>query len=138
VSCVVWKSVGPRPPMNTTGLIITPESFMTKAFVHDTGRMKKTQTLNRIVIDECHTGFDSIGGFRPTMRKIGKRAIETQAQLVMLTATCPPSDVRWLADMMRIPESSIRSIRATTTRKNIRYGIRKCPGKKTDEIVEVV
>jgi superfamily II DNA helicase RecQ len=138
ISCVVWRSDGPRPAMSTSVILITPESVMTKAFAQHMSRMRGTQTLDRMVIDECHTAFDSVGGFRPSMRMVGRRAMEMETQVVLLTATCPPDDVRRLAEIMQISSDSIHLFRTTTTRKNIRYSIRTCPGKKLQEIVDVV
>jgi superfamily II DNA helicase RecQ len=53
--------------------------------------LRATQQLDQIVIDKCHIVLNRQYDFRKDMQKLGKLAA-AKTQIVMLTATLPPSE----------------------------------------------
>jgi hypothetical protein len=52
ISCVVWKER--RPPNAATVVLVTPKSAVEEEFATFLNRLRATQQLNQIVIDECY------------------------------------------------------------------------------------
>jgi hypothetical protein len=88
VSCAEWESR--RPPDAAAVVMVTPESAVSKEFMTFLNRLRATRQLDRIVIDECHIVLSQRYDFRKEMQKLGKLVV-AETQMVMLTATLPPS-----------------------------------------------
>ncbi|MBZ4040742.1 hypothetical protein, partial [Novilysobacter selenitireducens] len=85
-------------------VLVTPESAVTPDFHSFLNRLRMVRRLDRIVIDECHTILQGPGPgsssrstsgsraaeFRPALRRLGE-LIQARTQLVLLTATLPPT-----------------------------------------------
>jgi superfamily II DNA helicase RecQ len=78
--------------------------------------------LKRIVVDECHLTFTS-NDWRPRLAYLS-RLRSIRAQFILLTATQPLLLEYELGEVMRL--QSLRYIRASTTRLNIRYLVQRC------------
>ncbi|KAJ5302427.1 hypothetical protein N7476_009226 [Penicillium atrosanguineum] len=88
ISCVAWESR--RPPDEASIVLVTPESALSTEFTTFLNRQRMMQRLDRIVIDECHILLNRDTTFRPMMQQLG-RLTAAQTQVVLLTATLPPS-----------------------------------------------
>jgi superfamily II DNA helicase RecQ len=78
--------------------------------------------LDRIVIDECHIVLNCRYDFRKEMQKLGKLA-SAETQMVMLTATLPPSEEDELFRRMYVEREQVELIRAATARTNVAYRV---------------
>ncbi|KAK4148448.1 hypothetical protein C8A00DRAFT_38983 [Chaetomidium leptoderma] len=105
-------------------------------FRHFLNRLKTEFRLDRIVLDECHTILDTSYEFRPQLQLIGSEINSIGTQLVFLTATLPPRDEANLFGLLHIPPGLVKTVRAITSRPNIRYSIVRTP-KPEGEITEV-
>ena len=113
-----------RSPADAASIVfVTPESVENDDDFHNfMNRMRTTGRLARIVIDECHTVLDGSGKFRAALQRMGRLAA-MQTQMVLLTATLPPTEEQRLWRKMHFTAESVTLIRAPTTRPNIRYAI---------------
>lgn len=118
IGCVEW-SAG-RPEEWATLVLVTPESATSTTFWNFINRQRAMGRLDRIVVDECHTILDSQGGFRTKM--LGLRSLsQAEVQLVYLTATLRPTDMREFVSLMGLPSHGSRWFRGSTRRTNVRY-----------------
>jgi superfamily II DNA helicase RecQ len=78
--------------------------------------------LDRIVIDECHTILGDQGGFREGMTRLGS-LVSAHTQMLLLTATLPPSDEAQLMSRMFWKTDEVAMVRTSTVRPNIEYSI---------------
>jgi superfamily II DNA helicase RecQ len=112
-----------RSPADAASIVfITPEAVEEDAFQTFMNRMRVTGRLARIVIDECHTVLDGSSKFRAPLQRLGRLAA-MRTQMVLLTATLPPTEEQRLWRKMHFAAESVKLIRAPTTRRNIRYAI---------------
>lgn len=118
IACAEWESRRPRTGVSI--MLVTPESAVSKTFQMFLIRVKATHQLERIVIDECHVVLDSRGDFRPKLQRLGELLV-AETQMVMLSATLPPSEEEEFFRCMMIPSAQVTRFRAPTTRKNVRY-----------------
>ncbi|KAG9384308.1 RecQ Superfamily II DNA helicase [Pyrenophora tritici-repentis] len=89
ISCVEWQSR--RPPDAAAVVLVTPESAVGEEFATFLNRLRATRQLDRIIIDECHIVLNRQYTFRKQMQQLGK-LVAVETQMVMLTATLPPSE----------------------------------------------
>ena len=94
--------------------------------------------LERIVIDECHVVLneqprknpddpdDEPKEFRPLLSQLGRLQI-AHTQMVLLTATLPPSVERKLWSRMKWHPEQVSLFRARTSRTNVAYRIWQAP-----------
>jgi superfamily II DNA helicase RecQ len=71
--------------------VVTPESAVGEEFATFLNRLRATRQLDRIVIDECHIVLNRRYTFRKQMQQLGK-LVAAETQMVLLTATLPPSE----------------------------------------------
>jgi superfamily II DNA helicase RecQ len=120
VSCRPWSAAS--PPDDATVVVVTPEAALEKPFASFLGRLHLARRLDRIVIDECHVILNDSSTFRPRLQELGQ-LLAHEAQMVLLTATLPPSLEPKLWERMAWQEGQGRVVRAPTTRVNIRYSV---------------
>jgi superfamily II DNA helicase RecQ len=88
ISCAAWDSR--HPPDAAAIVLVTPESAVTDGFATFMNRLRATRQLDRIVIDECHVVLNWRYDFCKQMQQLG-RLVAAETQIVLLTATLPPS-----------------------------------------------
>ena len=125
VSCAEWE--GRRPPDAAAIVLVTPESAVSEGFMTFLNRLRATRQLDRIVIDECHIILNRRYTFRKQMQQLG-RLVTAETQMVLLTATLPPSEEEELWRRMHFNKDQIKRFRARTARVNIAYQVIKVSG----------
>ncbi|KAK0886533.1 hypothetical protein LTR91_027019, partial [Friedmanniomyces endolithicus] len=108
IRCAVWD--GRQQPDGASIVLATPEKAMQDAFGTYISRMKQTQRSDRIVIDECHVILNDQLDFRKRMQQLGKLA-HAEVQMVLLTATMPPSKDAMLYERMYWRQEEVAMIR---------------------------
>ncbi|KAG9196736.1 hypothetical protein G6514_006778, partial [Epicoccum nigrum] len=94
--------------------------------------------LDRIVVDECHIVLNRRYDFRKEMQKLGK-LVAAETQMVMLTATLPPSEEDELFRRMYVDGDQVALFRAETARKNVAYRVMQVgKGAKRKEVEDMV
>nr|GEZ17793.1 RecQ helicase L2 [Tanacetum cinerariifolium] len=136
ISCAEWDSR--RQPDAAAVVMVTPESAVSKEFMTFLNRLRATRQLDRIVVDECHIVLNRRYDFRKEMQKLGKLVV-AETQMVMLTATLPPSEEDELFRRMYVEREQVALFRAETARKNVAYRVVQV-GKaaKKKEVEEMV
>ena len=120
IRCVVWT--GRNQPDSASIVLVTPEKATSEEFGTFMSRIRQTRRLDRIVIDECHVILNNQLGFRKHLQQLGKLAF-AETQMVLLTATLPPTDEDDLFDRMYWRREEVRLIRGSTVRTNIQYSV---------------
>ncbi|KAI0568547.1 ATP-dependent DNA helicase recQ, partial [Pyrenophora tritici-repentis] len=103
-------------------VLVTPESAVGEEFATFLNRLRATRQLDRIIIDECHIVLNRQYTFRKQMQQLGK-LVAVETQMVMLTATLPPSEEDELFRRMHFERGQVRMFRAPTARSNIAYRV---------------
>lgn len=124
ISCVEWESR--RPPDEASIVLVTPESALTEDFRTFLNRQQLMHQLDRIVIDECHLMLHQHSDFRPMLRQLSRLAT-TYAQLVLLTATLPPSAEGQLWKRLHCTRETVSLYRDRTSRHNVAYRVWRPP-----------
>jgi RecQ family ATP-dependent DNA helicase len=136
ISCVEWEAM--HPPDGAAVVLVTPESAVGEAFATFLNRLRALRQLDRIVIDECHMVLNRQYDFRKQMQHLGK-LVAAETQMVLLTATLPPSEEEELYRRMHFERDQVKIFRADTTRKNIAYRVvtigKKARQKEADQVV---
>lgn len=139
ITCAEWNSR--RPPDAVNVVLVTPESAVSDGFRTFINRLRATQVLDRIVIDECHVVLNEQHNFRQQMQQLGD-LMDVEAQMILLTATLPPSKEKELWRRMSFEETKVTLFRARTVRKNVKYQVVKVKddGREEEEgfIVQMV
>lgn len=136
ISCAAWDSR--RPPDAAAVVLVTPESAVTEAFATFVNRLRATRQLDRIVIDECHVVLNQRYTFRKQMQQLGK-LVAAETQMVLLTATLPPSEEDELFRRMHFDPDQVKVFRAETARTNVAYRVIKVGrAAKKQEVEEMV
>jgi superfamily II DNA helicase RecQ len=135
ISCAAWE--GRRPPDAAAIVLVTPESAVGEEFATFLNRLRATRQLDRIVIDECHVVLNQRYTFRKQMQQLGK-LVATGTQIVMLTATLPPSEEDELFRRMYFNKEQVKIFRAKTTRTNVAYRVIKIDKAMKREQAEAV
>ncbi|KKZ66219.1 hypothetical protein EMCG_08055 [[Emmonsia] crescens] len=120
ISCVEWESR--RPPDEASIVLVTPESALSEDFITFLNRQRLNHRLDRMVIDECHTVLNDQVNFRPQMQQLGK-LMAAKTQMVLLTATLPPSEEEKLWSRMHCTRADISLFRGRTCRPNVAYRV---------------
>jgi superfamily II DNA helicase RecQ len=120
ITCAEWESR--HPPDAAAVVLVTPESAVGKAFATFLNRLRATRQLDRIVIDECHIVLNRRYTFRKQMQQLGK-LVAAETQMVMLTATLPPTEEDELFQRMHFTRDQVKLFRAPTTRTNVAYRV---------------
>ena len=106
---------------DATIVFVTPEAAAGGAFHSFMNRNQRK--IDRIVIDECHVILNRRSNFRREMRRLGK-LVRAEAQMVLVTATLPPSKQDELYERMYWKGLEVDDQhRMRTVRKNIRYSV---------------
>jgi superfamily II DNA helicase RecQ len=117
---------------------VTPESAVEEEFATFLNRLQATRQLDRIVIDECHIILNRRYTFRKQIQQLG-RLVAAETQMVMLTATLPPSEKDELFRRMHFERDQVKIVQARTTRTNVAYQvIRVDKGLQKQEVETVV
>ncbi|KAK0768541.1 hypothetical protein LTR59_017590 [Friedmanniomyces endolithicus] len=103
-------------------VLVTPEKATRPEFGTFIRRLKRTQSLDRIVIDECHVVLNDQLSFRKMLQQLGQLAI-AETQMVLLTPTLPPSLEDTLFERMFWQREEVTLIRGSTVRPNIAYSV---------------
>jgi superfamily II DNA helicase RecQ len=118
ISCAEWQS---RCPPDAAAIVfVTPESAVGEAFATFLNRLRAMRQLDRIVIDECHTVLNRRYTFRKQMQQLGRLAA-AETQMVLLTATLPPTEEDELYRRMHYERGQVKMFRQPTTRTNVAY-----------------
>jgi hypothetical protein len=125
ISCAEWE--GRRPPDAAAVMLVTPESAVGEGFTTFLNRLKATQQLDRIIIDKCHIALNRRFTFRKQMQQLGK-LVTVETQMVLLTATLPPSEEQELYRRMHFQSDRVKMFRARTTRTNVAYRVARGKG----------
>lgn len=120
ISCAEWE--GRYPPDAAAIVLVTPESAVSEGFMTFLNRLKATQQLDRIVIDECHIVLNRRYTFRKQMQRL-RRLMMAETQMVLLTATLPPSKEEELYSRMYFKKEQVKKFRARTARVNVAYRV---------------
>jgi RecQ family ATP-dependent DNA helicase len=139
IPCREWNS---RQPADAARVVlVTPESAVSEAFRTFLNRIRATQQLDRIVIDECHVVLNDQMNFRKQMQQLGELS-GVRVQMVCLTATLPPSKEAELWRRMHFRAEEVRLFRAVTRRRNVRYAVKEINGgdeaEKREQVVALV
>ena len=116
---------------------MTPESAVGEEFATFLNRLRATRQLDRIMIDECHIVLNRRYTFRKQMQQLGK-LVAAETQMVMLTATLPPSEEEELFGRMHFNQEQVKMFRARTTRTNVAYKVIKIAKALKKEEAEAV
>jgi superfamily II DNA/RNA helicase len=122
IACAVWNER--RQPDAASIVLVTPEAALDPqgSFPTYLQRIQATRQLDRIVIDECHVLLNDQLNFRKRLQQLGK-LVAAQTQMVLLTATLPPSAEARVLERMHWKPDEVRIIRASTVRRNIAYRV---------------
>jgi superfamily II DNA helicase RecQ len=110
---------GRRPPYWAKIVFTTPEGAATKSFSCFLDEKRTLRQLDRIVIDECHTMFESTEAWRPDVLRLSEMTSKG-TQLVYLTATMPPVLQPAFLDLAGLDSKELDVIRdESSTRHNL-------------------
>lgn len=120
LACAAWV---PMCSVNGASIVlVTPEKTKHPAFGTFLSRLRQNRQLDRIVIDECHVILQNAWAFRrPPQELCHLAAAETQ--MVLLTATLPPTEEGQLLARMHWRREEVRLIRSSTVRDNNAYRV---------------
>jgi superfamily II DNA helicase RecQ len=120
LSYEIWKK-GEYNSGNSRVIITGVEHAITAEFQDLLIQLESTNRLARIVIDECHTVLTQ-KEFRTHMRRVAGVVRCVSTQLVLLTATLPPT----MEEKVRIILGceSLKVIRKREDRKELKYSVR--------------
>lgn len=141
IECVEWRSG--RPHEWASVVLVTPESAVGESFGQFINRQRAMGRLDRIVVDECHAVLDSGAGGHWRSRMLGlRRLVKAETQLVYLTATLRPADEAEFGRLVGLPGdgAGVRWLRGSTTRKNVRYQVRRydTPEESEEEVLKAL
>ena len=120
IRCAVWE---PYRSVDGAAIVLTtPERAEDPAFGSFVSRLRQNRQLDRIVIDECHVILSKDWAFRRSLARLGHLAT-AETQMLLLTATLPPTDESTLLQRMDWTRDSVEIIRAPTARPNIAYSV---------------
>ncbi|KAI4192651.1 MAG: hypothetical protein LQ350_008599 [Teloschistes chrysophthalmus] len=139
IPCAIWKSS--QPADGARIVLVTSESAVGEAFATFLNRLKTMQQLDRIVMDECHTVLNEKWDFRRKLQRAGELG-RIQTQMVLLTATLPPSKEAVLWERMEWQKDEVRMFQQATNRKNMAYrrqgGSVLQLGSETKELADIL
>ncbi|KAK0553620.1 hypothetical protein OC844_006264 [Tilletia horrida] len=119
-----WSESFASPSNLPQVLIVTYNRLGDPHFLQWAANMAARGSLKRIFLDESHVILDE--DFRLVVRQMGPLSQLRGIQLVLMSATIPPSQE---AELERRLCTRLHFIRDTTHRSNIRYGSYHCQGK---------
>ena len=122
ISCVEWNAS--HRAKGARIVLVTPESAVSETFQTFLNQLRSAQQLDRIVIDECHVVLNDQLDFRRKLRRMGEFN-RVGTQMIMLTATLPPSMEGELWKRMGFAGAAIKMFRMHTVRANVAYRIER-------------
>lgn len=128
------------PPFDSKIVFVTPETAVSTSFWTYLRSLATRNRLDRIIFDEAHTLMDSSELSREPLLEI-HYLFAFESQMVLLTATLPPSEEPTLFDLLRIPHQDgvVTIIRAKhTIRANLRYQVRELGGEPICHLIQGV
>ena len=134
IRCAIWEQDSAVD--GASMVLVTPEKAVSPEFGTFVSRIRQTQRLDRVVIDECHVILNDGWDFRPHLQQSGKLAF-AETQMVLLTATLPASDEDELYRRMFWRREEVTLIRASTVRPNIEYGVMDGRAEQEERIEQV-
>ena len=139
IPCAEWNMQRQSECDRVRLVFVTPESAVQEEFMRFLSRKKAVQQLDRIYIDECHIILNNQTDFRRQLQELG-RLNRVEAQMVLLTATLPPSCEAELWRRMGWSPLQVRLFRTPTSRGNIGYHTRWVDrkGKAIQQYAEIV
>lgn len=126
IPCAEWNQ-HPNPMNPVRLMFVTPESAVSEGFQTWLNRQKAAGQLDRIFIDECHVILNDQEDFRPKLAQMGVLN-QVGVQMIMLTATLPPTMEKELWKRMWWSQAKVRLFRARTSRPNIKYSTKHVQG----------
>jgi superfamily II DNA helicase RecQ len=133
LDCIAWSAR--KKIHDTCILLVTPESAVSQGFMNHLRKLQAMDRLDRIVIDECHVLLNTRLDFRRKLQKL-RKMVEFTVQLVLLTATLPPSKEAELLSMISIEAPLM--FRDMTSRHNIIYTVQQHDTKDIEQQVKVI
>ncbi|KAH0548035.1 hypothetical protein GP486_008223 [Trichoglossum hirsutum] len=133
LECIAWSAR--RKIHDTCILLVTPESAVSQGFMNHLRKLQAMDRLDRIVIDECHVLLNTRLDFRRKLQKL-RKMVEFTVQLVLLTATLPPSKEAELLSMISIEAPLM--FRDMTSRHNIVYTVQQYDAKDIEQQVKAI
>jgi superfamily II DNA helicase RecQ len=119
-------------------VFVTPKSAVGEAFATFLNQLRATRQLDRIVIDKCHIVLNRRYTFRKQMQQLSRLAA-AKTQMVLLTATLPPSEEDELFRRMYVEREQVTLFQAATARTNVAYQViqvgKAAKKKEVDEMV---
>lgn len=122
VRYLVWS---PASTQSAPLVIVSADAACTQGFLAYACRLADRQTLDRIVVDECHLTVTA-GDYRPCILQLGWYVRQIRTQTVWLTATLPPSMQVSFFEQNKLVRPHV--VRESTNRPNIRYLVRRDEG----------
>ncbi|MCJ1261580.1 hypothetical protein MMC22_001445 [Lobaria immixta] len=120
LSCAIWN--GQPPPSFVQVVLVTPEAALGPMFGTFLNQLQGLHQRDRIVLDECHVVLNQQADFRPALQRLGELS-RLAVQMVLLTATLPPSLEPLLWTRMFFDAGEVAMFRDRTTRVNIAYQV---------------
>ena len=105
---------------DATVVFVTPESAAGGGLNSFMNRNRRK--VDRMVIDECHVMLNRRSSFRREMARVG-RLVRAEAQMILVTATLPPSRQDELYERVYWTGLEVSEFRMRTVRRNIRYSV---------------
>lgn len=127
ITCAAWDAR--QPPDGCSIVFVTPESALTEAFSAFLHRLRTTEQLDRVVVDECHLCLDPDPTFRTALHQL-RELNRFETALVFLTATLPPSSEPAFWRGLGLGSVPPHTFRTSTSRRNIRYEVVSQPATK--------
>lgn len=125
IRCATW--ISRQPADDVSIVLVTPEAAITPDFQTFVRRQHTLSRLDRIVIDESHILIQprnidpkTRSSFRPMIKQLGQ-FLTLGVQVLLLTATLPPSLEYRLCRSLRVSRAQIHLHRSRTTRANLAY-----------------
>jgi len=122
-------------------VFVTPESAVRAEFATYLNRLRVTQQLDRIVIDECHVVLNRQFQSRKEMQQLGK-LVAAETQMVKLTTTLPPSEEEKLFRRVYTDRGRVVVFRSSTARRNVQYWVLDVNGfgekEKREEVMKYI
>jgi superfamily II DNA helicase RecQ len=135
ILCVEWESR--RPPDAAAVVLVTPESAVGEVFATFLNQLQAMRQLDQIVIDKCHVVLNWQYTFCKQMQQLGK-LVAAETQMVLLTATLPPSEEKELFRRMHFDLEQVKMFRMLTARTNIAYYVVTVKKERKRQEVEAI
>jgi superfamily II DNA helicase RecQ len=120
ISCAVWNPN--RQPEGVRIVVVTPEGVLMPSCEQFLSRLRASGQLDRIVIDESHLILHEQWNFRRKLRQLWELG-RYGVQMVLLTATLPPSEETRLWERMAWKAAEVVLFRMRTVRVKTRYEV---------------